>query len=119
MSDIAKARRSAASGETSVSGLSDPFFDAVRAYVADHDLTLRVLYEEAILSILERIDHGEDIVFPTVKVGRKYRSRHIRINRDVLSDMFAFCHRTSIHKSVFFHRALRDYLSSRGVDLPE
>lgn len=120
MIDSAEAQQnSGPAGETSVSGLSDQFCETVKVFAASRNEKLRVVYEEAILSLIDRVNGGEDVFFPSVVTGRKWKARHIRIAADVKSAMTETCKRLRVHKSVFFHRALRDYLSSNGISAPE
>lgn len=120
MDDSAEAQQaSSPAGETSVSGLSDEFCETVKAFAKTRNARLRAVYDEAISSLIGRIDGGEEIFFPSVVSGRKWKARHIRIGSNVKSAMTETCERLRVHKSVFFHRALRDYLSSNGIEAPE
>lgn len=106
-------------GETSVSGLSDEFYEAVRAFAKDRNETMRMVFDDAVQAMINRIRAGEDVVFPAVRSGRGSNARHIRMTKTVLAGMIATCKKVKVHKSVFFHLALRDYLVSNGVDAPE
>ncbi len=105
--------------ETSVSGLSDEFVEAIRAYATSRNEKLRIVYDEAIMALVERINGGEEIFFPVVVARQKWKARHIRISLESKEAMTATCDRLRVHKSVFFHRAMRDYLSSNGIDAPD
>lgn len=124
MGDSAEASRpSSPTAETSVSGLSDDFMEAVRAYARSRDEKLRVIYEEAIGHLVERINGGEKVFFPAAVAGRSagkpQKTRHIRLSADAKDAMIAACETLRIHRSVFFHLAVRDYLSSNGIDVPD
>jgi hypothetical protein len=80
---------------------------------------MRAIYYEAILALANRIDGGEEVVFTATIPGRGWKSRHIRITPEVYVAMSEVCQQQRVHRSVFFLRALRDYLSSKGVDAPE
>ena len=107
--------------ETSVSGLSDEFMEAVRAYATSRGDKLRVIYDEAIMTMVGRIDGGEEVFFPAVVAGRgrKFKARHIRVSIDARDAMNEACDRLRVHRSIFFHRAMRDYLSSNGIVAPD
>ena len=120
MADNAGARDSSSpAAETSVSGLSDEFVEAIRAYATSQNEKLRVVYDEAIMALVGRIKDGEEVIFPAVVARQKWKARHIRISSDVKDAMTDMCDHLRVHKSVFFHRAMRDYLSSNGIDAPK
>jgi hypothetical protein len=100
--------------------MSDDFMNAVRDF-ADREYggKMRALYEDAILAMIGRIDGGEKVIFPAVIAGRGWNARHIRLSPEVFELMTKRCGELRVHKSIFFHRAVRDYLSSKGVDTPE
>lgn len=105
--------------ETSVTGLSSEFCEAVRAYAKSRNETMRLVYEESIHAMSERINGGEEIFFPAVISGLKLKARHIRMSSDAKDELDALAIRLRIHKSIVFHKAVRDYLVSNGVDAPE
>lgn len=109
--------------ETSVTGLSDEFVEAIRAYAENRNEKMRKVYDEAILALTQRINGGETVFFPTVvaglSAGRKPKPRHIRISQEAMDAMTGTCDRLRVHRSVFFHKAMRDFLSSNGIDAPE
>lgn len=106
-------------GETSVSGLSVDFYEAVRAFAKDRNETMRMVFDEAVQAMINRVNGGEEIIFPAVRTGQGSNARHIRMTKSILADMIATCEKVKVQKSVFFHLALRDYLVSNGVDAPE
>lgn len=120
MTDSAEARKpSSPTAETSVSGLSDEFWEAIRAYAKSREEKQRVIHDEAITALVDRIDGGEDVFFAAVVARQKWKARHIRISAGVKDILTETCNKLRVHKSVFFHRAMRDYLSSNGIDAPE
>lgn len=124
MADNAGARNPTSSAaETSVSGLSDDFMEAVRAYARERGEKLRIIYDEAITRLVEKINGGEKVIFPATVAGRsvknEWKARHIRLSAEVKDAMTNACTRLRVHKSVFFHLAVRDYLSSNGIDAPD
>ena len=124
MTDNAGAQRpSSLAAETSVSGLSDEFVEAIRAYATSRNEKLRMVYDEGIMALVERIKGGEEIFFPASVAGRSvgsaWKARHIRLSREAKDAMNDMCGSLRVHKSVFFHRAMRDYLSSNGIDAPD
>lgn len=104
--------------ETSVTGLSDEFCEAVRAYAKSRNETMRVIYDEAIIAMEERVNSGEEIFFPAVAIGRRRTARHIRMSKAAKTALDGMGNRLRIHRSVIFHKAVRDYLESNGVDAP-
>lgn len=119
MADNAGARNPTSSAaETSVSGLSDDFCNAVRAFATSRDETLKTVYSDAILDLVERVNSGEDIFFPTV-IRKEWKSRHIRITAEAKEALINTADRLKIYRSVFFHKAVRDYLSINGIDAPQ
>lgn len=124
MGDSAEASRpSSPTAETSVSGLSDDFMEAVRAYARSRDEKLRVIYEEAISQLVKKINSGKKVFFPAAVAGRSagkpQKTRHIRLSSEVKDAMIAACEEQRVHRSVFFHLAVRDYLSSKDIDAPD
>lgn len=120
MTDNAGAQRpSSPAAETSVSGLSDEFVEAMRAYATSRNEKLRMIYDEGIMALVERINGGEEVFFPSVVARQKWKARHIRLSREAKEAMTGMCDRLRVHRSVFFHRAMRDYLSSNGIDAPQ
>ena len=113
-----RSNASNSAAETSVSGLSDEFCEAVRAYAKSRNETMRVIYDEAIVAMEERVSGGETIVFPAVAIGRPYKARHIRMSKTAKSALDGMGKHLNIHRSVIFHKAVRDYLESNGVDTP-
>jgi hypothetical protein len=105
--------------ETSVTGLSDDLMEAVRAYARQRGAPMRVIYDEAITAMVDRIDGGENVFFPATIPGRGAKARHIRLTPEIATDMAETCAAVRVHQSVFFLRAVRDYLSSKGIDVPE
>jgi|SRR3954468_13239623 hypothetical protein len=105
--------------ETSVTGLSEDLMDIVRGYAKYRGLPLRAIYDEAIMEMVDRIAGGETVVFTAPIPGRGGRARHIRLTPGVATILAETCADVRVHQSGFFLRALRDYLSSRGIDAPE
>lgn len=105
--------------ETSVSGLSDEFVEAIRAYATSRNEKQRIIHDEAIMALVERINGGEEILFPAAVARQKWKTRHIRLGQETMDAMTDTCIRLRVHKSVFFHFALRNYLSSNGIDAPD
>jgi hypothetical protein len=105
--------------DTSVTGLSDDFMETVRAYAKQRGAPMRAIYDEAITEMVDRIDGGEQIVFVATVAGREWKPRHIRLTPDVAAAMTSTCNALRVHQSIFLHRAVRDYLSSKGIDVPE
>jgi hypothetical protein len=105
--------------ETSVTGLSDDLMEAVRAYARQRGAPMRAIYDEAITEMVDRIGGGENIFFPATIPGRGARARHIRLTPEVAGILAETCAAVRVHQSVFFLRAMRDYLSSKGIDAPE
>jgi predicted transcriptional regulator len=105
--------------ETSVSGLSEEFMEAVRAYAKSRNEKLRVVYDEAISDMVDRINGGEEVFFPAVVARQKWKARHIRLSPEIKDLLMDTCGKLRVHKSVFFHKALRDYLTSKGIAAPD
>ena len=105
--------------DTSVTGLSDEFMEAVRAYAKHRGVPMRAIYDEAITAMVDRIDSGENVFFGATVAGREWKPRHIRLTPDVAAAMTSACSVLRVHQSIFLHRAVRDYLSSKGIDAPE
>jgi hypothetical protein len=105
--------------ETSVTGLSDDLMDVVRRHAKDRGTPMRAVYDDAIMEMVGRITSGENVVFTATIPGRGARARHIRLTPEVAATLAETCADVRVHQSVFFLRALRDYLSSRGIDVPE
>jgi hypothetical protein len=105
--------------DTSVTGLSDAFMDAVRDYAKGRGEPMRAIYDEAITEMVGRINGGDQVVFTATVAGREWKPRHIRLTPDVATAMTETCAALRVHQSIFLHRAVRDYLSSKGVEVPE
>lgn len=114
-----RSNASTPTAETSVTGLSDEFCEAVRAYARSKNETMRLVYDEAILTMSKRINGGEEIFFPAVTRGQGKKVRHIRLSSDAKDELNNIATRFRIHKTIVFHKAVRDYLLSNGVDAPE
>jgi hypothetical protein len=105
--------------ETSVTGLSDELMTVVRAYAKHRCQPMRAIYDDAITAMVNRIADGEKVFFPASIPGQGSRGRHIRLTPGVAAAMAKTCEANRVHQSVFFLRAMRDYLSSKGIDVPD
>lgn len=112
-------RKKDETGETSFTGISQELRAAARAYTRRTGTTLRRIYDEAITLLIERISEGEDVVFRASIPKESGQPYHIRLSKDVLTDMERICDENRVHKSVFFRRALRDFLATRGESVED
>lgn len=91
----------------------------VRAYAKHRRQPMRAIYDDAITAMVNRIAKGEKVFFPASIPGQGARGRHIRLTSSVAAAMAETCEVSRVHRSVFFLRAVRDYLSSKGIDVPD
>lgn len=107
------------SKETSVTGLSDDLVAVVKEYAAQCSKPMREIYDQAISEMVERIRSGEDVVFIATAPGLPWKARHIRLSYDVFEQWRETSAAQRVHKSVFFLKAIRDYLAAKGVEVPD
>jgi hypothetical protein len=107
------------SKDTSVTSISDDFFQVVQDYAASRGVPLRETYDEAVSAMVNRIRGGEDVQFLATVPGVPFKPRRIRMTPEIFDSMTEVCADRRVHQSVFFLRALRDYLAAQGIPTPE
>mgnify|MGYP002716507184 FL=1 len=107
------------SKETSVTGLSDELVAVVKEYASQCGEPMREVYDQAIDEMVSRIRSGDEVVFLATAPGLPWKARHIRLSYDVFDRWVDASAEQRVHKSVFFLKAVRDYLASKGVEVPD